>query len=48
MMSYMPFKRNIQLQNVQNIIESRAYECMSPLRSVSPMKGGGAGLTGSR
>ena len=27
----MPFKRNIQIQNVQNMIETKGYECLSPM-----------------
>lgn len=29
MMSYMPFNRNVQLQNVQSMIDSRGYDNLS-------------------
>jgi hypothetical protein len=35
MLSYMPFKRNIQIQNVQNLLDTRGMENLSPL---SPKK----------
>lgn len=41
MLSYMPFKRNVPLQNVQTIIDSRAMENLSPLKKnavISPKK----------
>lgn len=31
MLSYMPFKRNIQIQNVQNMIDTKGMENLSPL-----------------
>lgn len=41
MLSYMPFKRNVPIQNVQNIIDTRAMECLSPVKKqavISPKK----------
>ena len=31
MLSYMPFKRHIQIQNVQNMLDTRGMENLSPL-----------------
>lgn len=39
MMSYMPFKRNIPIQKVQNLIDTRGMECLSPTKTMgSPKK----------
>ena len=40
MMSYMPFKRNIPIQKVQNLIDTRGMECLSPVNKLmgSPKK----------
>jgi len=36
MMSYMPFNRNVQIQNVQSMIDNRGMDCISSSGGYSP------------